>query len=179
MTADAGPPIPPALPPAPQSPPSNGLGLAGFIVSLVGLILTCGILCPVGLVLSLFGLRKEPRGFAIAGTVIGGIGTLFAVVVVGAIVMLVVEGKEAVLHGAGGQLQTVFALTEAEQTIEMERTEKGRLPDEAHGNALIAEIRDGWKRKLRYEPHDDTFTIRSAGPDGVFGNGDDETSDAK
>ena len=178
MSAEAAPPIPP-VPQTPAPPPTNGLGLAGFIVSLVGLILTCGVVCPVGLVLSLFALRKEPRGFAIAGAVIGAIGSLFAIVVVGAIVMLVAEGKEAVLHGAGGQLQTVFALTEAEQTIEMEKADKGRLPDESHGNELISEIRDGWQRALRYEPHDDAFTIRSAGPDGEFGNDDDETSDGK
>jgi len=57
---------------------SNGLGIAGFIVSLVGW-LTCGLLCPVGLILSVIGLFKQPRGMAIAGSVIGGFGSLFLV----------------------------------------------------------------------------------------------------
>jgi hypothetical protein len=58
-----------------QQTPSNGLGTAGFIVSLVGLV-TCGLLCPIGLLLSVFGLLKPPRGFAIAGTLIGGLGSI-------------------------------------------------------------------------------------------------------
>ena len=72
---------------APELPPpsSNGLGLAGFIVSLLGVFCVC--LSPIGLVLSLVGLSRRPRGFAIAGTVLGaiglalgcGLGTYFAI----------------------------------------------------------------------------------------------------
>jgi hypothetical protein len=86
--------------------------------------------------------------------------------------------KEAVKTGSG-PLQTVFSMTEAQSTIEMEKAEKGRLPDAAHGNELIAQIHDGWKHALRYEPHEDSFTIRSAGADGVFDTADDETTDGK
>jgi len=55
-------------------PPSetNGLAIAGFVLSLVG----CG---PVGMILSLIALNsknKENRGLAIAGAVIGGISTV-------------------------------------------------------------------------------------------------------
>ena len=50
----------------PKKPETNGLGLAGFIVSLVG-ICSGGVLSPIGLVLSIVGLFREPRGFAIAG----------------------------------------------------------------------------------------------------------------
>ncbi len=57
---------------------SNGMGTAGFVLSLIGWV-TCGVLCPVGLLFSLVGLNREPRGLAIAGTVIGGIGTLLVV----------------------------------------------------------------------------------------------------
>src|SRR5690348_9132833 len=73
----------PQQPMQPQAPvthvfvnaqPTNGLGLAGFITSLVGIV-TCGVIAPIGLVLSLFGLMKPPRGFAIAGTIIGLIGS--------------------------------------------------------------------------------------------------------
>ena len=61
--------------------PSNGLGIAGFICSLVGLFLCGGIICPVGLILSAMGLRKEPKGLAIAGLIIGLIGTLLLVTI--------------------------------------------------------------------------------------------------
>ena len=59
-----------------QPAPTNGLGIAGFIVSLVG-FLSCGLLSPIGFLLSLVGLTKQPRGFAIAGALIGAIGTLW------------------------------------------------------------------------------------------------------
>ncbi len=54
---------------------TNGFGLAGFIISLVS-VLTFFLLSPVGLILSIIGLRKAPRGLAIAGVVIGGCFTL-------------------------------------------------------------------------------------------------------
>src|SRR5688572_31071314 len=71
----------PAYTPPPVAPPasSNGLGVAGLIVSIVGW-LTCGLLCPIGVLLSLFGLFKRPRGLAIAGLVVGLAGSLFLVV---------------------------------------------------------------------------------------------------
>src|SRR4051794_20572043 len=69
----------PYNPPTPA--PTNGLGIAGFVVSLVGLILTGGILCPIGLLLSLFALFRRPRGFAIAGFIIGIIGSLALIAV--------------------------------------------------------------------------------------------------
>ena len=55
---------------------SNPAGTAGFVISLFGLLLTCGILCPLGLFFSLVGLTKSPRGTAVAGTILGLIGTL-------------------------------------------------------------------------------------------------------
>ncbi len=54
---------------------TNGFGLAGFIISLVS-VLTMFLLAPVGLILSIIGLRKAPRGLAIAGVIIGGFFTL-------------------------------------------------------------------------------------------------------
>src|SRR5882724_11802812 len=62
-------------PQQPQAPATNGMGLAGFIISLIGW-LTCGVLCPIGLIFSAIGMRKEPRGMAIAGFVIGLLGTI-------------------------------------------------------------------------------------------------------
>ena len=165
-------------PAAMQSAPSNGLGMAGFVVSLVGLVMTCGLLCPVGFILSLFGLRKEPRGFAIAGAVIGGIGSIFAAVWGLAIVATFMVAKTAIEENAG-PVTTTFALLEASRAIQMEQAERGRLPTAAEGNAAIEELRDGWERPLQYEPSGDAFTVRSAGPDGVFGNADDETQEVR
>jgi hypothetical protein len=58
-----------------QRSTTNGMGLAGFILSLVGLF-SAGCLSPIALVFSLIGLAKEPRGFAIAGLVISLVSLL-------------------------------------------------------------------------------------------------------
>lgn len=65
---------------------SNGLGTAGFITSLLGLLLSWvpilgRILWLVGALLSLIGVFKSPRGLAISGLILSlitlGIGMLF------------------------------------------------------------------------------------------------------
>lgn len=65
---------------------SNGLGTAGFITSLLGLLLSWvpvlgWILWLVGTLLSLIGVFKNPRGLAITGLILSlitlGIGMLF------------------------------------------------------------------------------------------------------
>lgn len=49
-----------------QEEPSNKVGLVGFIISLVSII-GCGVLSIVGVIVSLVGLFKKPRGLAITG----------------------------------------------------------------------------------------------------------------
>lgn len=65
---------------------SNGLGTAGFITSLLGLLLSWvpvlgWILWLVGALLSLIGVFKSPRGLTITGIILSlitlGIGMLF------------------------------------------------------------------------------------------------------
>ena len=54
---------------------SNGLAIAGFVCSLLGLF-TGFLLSPIGLILSLVALgRPGGRGFAVAGVVIGLLGS--------------------------------------------------------------------------------------------------------
>ena len=60
--------------------PSNGLGTAGFICSLIG-FLTCGTLSPLGLLFSLIAVFKRPRGFAIAGLILGLLGSWFFIAI--------------------------------------------------------------------------------------------------
>jgi hypothetical protein len=61
----------PAKKPEDSKHPTNAMAIAGFVVSLVG----CG---PVGLILSLVALNSQNqanRGLAIAGAIIGGLGS--------------------------------------------------------------------------------------------------------
>lgn len=79
MSANLPPPPPPTGPfvPAAAPPPlgSNSMGVAGFVLSLASFA-TCGCLSPVALVVSLFGLRREPKTLAVAGVVLSLLGFL-------------------------------------------------------------------------------------------------------
>lgn len=65
-----------------QPQQSNGLGVAGFVISLIGLLLCGGFLCPLGLLLSFIAMFKEPRGMAVAGFLIGLLGTGVSILIV-------------------------------------------------------------------------------------------------
>jgi len=150
-------------PPPPLRSQTNGLGIGGFVVSLVG-ILTCGVISPIALILSLLALKKQPRGLAIAGTVIGGVGTLLVAGIAVAWVTIP-EIKQV--------FQTSIAMAEAHTIIESNRGENDALPSDEEGNRLIEDIEDGWGNPLQYELDGETFIVRSAGPDGEFDTADD------
>ena len=68
----------------------NGIGTAGFILALLGLIFSWVpvldyILWFLGALFSFIGVFKKPRGLAIAGLIISFIGIIVILVVLGAI----------------------------------------------------------------------------------------------
>ena len=72
-----------------QEAKSNGAGVAGFILALIGLFFGWipffgWILWLLGLIFSIIGVFKKPKGFAIAGLVISLIGVLFLLVLAAA-----------------------------------------------------------------------------------------------
>ena len=69
---------------------SNGIGVAGFILALIGLffgwIPVIGwIIWILGLILSFIGVFKSPRGMAIAGLIISLIGFIITFLILGSI----------------------------------------------------------------------------------------------
>lgn len=67
---------------------TNGFGLAGFIISLLCLLgcwvpVANWIMWTLGLVFSLIGVFRQPRGFAIAGLCISCASLIMILVVVG------------------------------------------------------------------------------------------------
>lgn len=74
--------------------PSNGLGVAGFVLSLVG-FLSCGLLSPLALLLSFIALFKPPRGLAIAGFVLGLVGSWWVFLGGGLVMVLGLIGLSA------------------------------------------------------------------------------------
>jgi len=167
--------------PQPQygQPESNGLGLAGFIVSLVGLLVCGGLLSPIGLIMSLFAIRKEPKGFAIAGIVLGIIGSLWfflAFFVFGAAILALLGlGMVAAVVMAAAQIgQNAVSVYE---DIEAYYDANGKAPAVLTeiGAYTPAQLEDNWGTPIRYEvsPDGQEIWIRSDGKDKTPGTGDD------
>lgn len=171
--------VPPVPPPHTQvivqtpQQPTNGLGLAGFITSLVGLV-SCGFLSPVGLLLSLIGLLKRPRGFAIAGTVLGLLGSAF-LAFVGFTLVLGLFGLGKAVETLGKEFETISAGQKAARVITDERTRTGSLPSDEAGTALIKSHVDAWGNPMRYKRSGMDFSIISNGADGEPGTDDDRS----
>lgn len=69
---------------------TNGLGVAGFVLALLGLILCwvpilSWLIWLLGFLFSLIGIFKRPRGLAAAGLIISVINFIFLVALVGLI----------------------------------------------------------------------------------------------
>jgi hypothetical protein len=150
----------------PQEPRSNGLGVAGFVVSLVGLF-TCGCLSVVGLGLSSFALARKPRGFAIAGFIIGLFGLLellavgvFVLVYGGLIIGPAVEDG----HKVSIEIKTY------------QQNHNGAMPTSwADLPAMSGGIKDRWGHPYHYKLLSDgkRVELTSDGPDGRPGTDDD------
>ncbi len=160
-----------------QPPQANSLGVAGFVVSLSGMIVCLGLICPIGLVLSLIALTMSPRGYAIAGCIIGLLGSIL-----GALTILVVSGvigNGLFFNPYFSQSQTSLAIDSASYDIDTHFTNNNStLPDEPSGNTLISAYTDEWGNALKYEPTPGSTTdyaITSPGEDGLFATSDDMT----
>lgn len=76
-----------------QQKKGNGLGTAGFVCALIGLILCWvpvvdWILWLLGVIFSFIGVFRAPRGLAIAGLVISFIGIIIIIAVAGSVLAL-------------------------------------------------------------------------------------------
>lgn len=180
---------------------SNPLGLAGFIVSLIG-FLAGGILCPIGFILSLFALGRRPRGFAIAGAIIGFLGScggLIVFMIFGSAIlaMLGIATAGAAIAGANGAGGPVALPSHRDAVLaEMARAReaiRAREPAGPAGSPLplhLAQVEvvqpggrrvpfisltDPWGESYAYvySIGADAFDLASSGPDRKLGTADD------
>lgn len=76
-----------------QNNPSNGMGITGFVISLISLIMCCGSLSWLSLIFSIIGMSKAKKingaghGLSVAGLVISIIGLLIFLFYFGSIFM--------------------------------------------------------------------------------------------
>lgn len=174
---------PAALHPAPRTESSNGLAVAAFVVSLVGLLVTGGLLSPIGLILGLVALgRPAGRGFAITAVILGLIGScgaIVAVVVAAVFGFGLVIAAIAFMAGAAGSMehiQTAVSMTGVAAQVAEFRERTGAFPDSLDQLSLTAEdLKDPWGNPLAYESGggDLGFDLVSPGPDGLGGTEDD------
>ena len=71
---------------APQAQKNNGMGIAGFVLALVALFsswvpIARWIVWLLGLIFSLIGLGKEPKGFAVAGLILSLVGIILIITI--------------------------------------------------------------------------------------------------
>ena len=166
-------------PAVPSADRSNTLGIAGFITSLVGFALTGGLLCPVGLILSLVALRRQPRGFAIAGVVLGLMGScggcLIALFVLPAIAIAIAGGATVLtaaafmLVGGTPAIETFDHMFQIQREIKVYEKQHGAPPPSLSDLNLPADILDdGWGTPLQYQvsgnPPTQSWTLQTAGP---------------
>jgi hypothetical protein len=131
------------------------------------------MLSPIGLLFSLIGLTKRPRGLAIAGTILGALGSVW-LVFAGFAMVAGFAGLKKAVNTAAGIVNTQAAGQLAADAIDQERARLGgSLPSESAGNELIKRHLDAWKHPLRYKPSGTTFTLVSDGPDGKPDSDDD------
>ncbi|MCH8270058.1 MAG: type II secretion system protein GspG [Planctomycetes bacterium] len=153
---------------------TNGLGVAGFVVSLLGLV-SCGLISPIGLVMSAVAMKREPKGLAIAGFVIGLIGSLW-------LIPLFAFGLLGVFLPAIGA--ALVAADKVDASVEMSSisvevrayvNENGSPPEALGELSLDTDLQtDPWGNPYRYLVDESgTWTLSSDGADGVAGTDDD------
>lgn len=163
---------------------SNGLGVAGFFIALIGLVIPTGIVALLGLLVSLVALGKAPRGFAGMGVVIGLLGTVFWAVLTGvAVLAAVAVGVVALVFSAGMFIVTQPEIVEVTSDmvnmslalVEYQK-DNGKLPQEVAVLGLgVSTMTDPWGNAYRYEVIDEDpgFDVISSGSDGIPGTADD------
>lgn len=164
----------------------DSFGIAGFIMSLLGILGTCSgvgfclFLCPIGLFFSIIAARKSLRGFALAGLVLGGIGTfgcgiLFVLAMVLGIGFLAILGISFfwIVPSAGEQLDNIRKISNEVQF--WKEANKNLLPSDEQGDEIISYLlKPNEKEKYDYDLLDEKrYKISSSGLDWFIGNGND------
>ena len=169
-TLDTNPPLAPVPVHAIEPLPENRMAIAGFIMSMIGIV-TCGTLSIIGVILSAIGIRKQPKGFAVAGLIVGLIGLieLAAIIMFSFASYRFTQGIVQIANTANAQ----FQLQQEAAAIGDKWEELGRIPSQAEGDKVLSGSTDNWANPICYETDGSSFTIRSWGADGISHTGDD------
>lgn len=147
------------------------LATIGLLLATVGTVLTCGLLAPIGLAVSLFALKDKPRKTAIAGVMIGTMGVCLLCVLAFAVYGIYFMSAEE--EHPIAELMDKVPLQRAQAQIEDWRKQNAKPPSFDVGQRLIDDIPDRWGRPILYLPVEEGYFILSAGEDGELLTADD------
>ncbi len=139
---------------------SNPLGIVGFVLSLL-----C-VTSPIGLLISLIALMKSPRGFAIAGVLIGLVFS--AILAVGVWIVLLILPY---LQETGTVIEDADSLR---NKISAYQTTNNGTPPTSLDDLNWTDT-DPWGNSyvLVVDPSDKSWTLTTLGPDSVADTFDD------
>ena len=158
---------------------SNTCGVIGMILSIIGVCL-CGLwlFTIPGLIISLIGLRKEPKTAAITGSVLGGLGIL-EFLILGPLLLGLLLPALGTARARASDIATTKQIEFIQYAAEEYKTEKGTYPTSfavLEEDSYIGpdQTKDAWDTELKFEGGGDTRPIiTSAGRDKEFGTDDD------
>lgn len=120
-----------------QNQGSSALGIAGLIFSILGWF-TCGLLCIPGALLSFAGLfSSKPKGYAVAGLIVGFPGVLFFLFA-GSAMLLSALGIGAAASQAVADAKTKMAQAQAQASQQI--TQPETVEEEAPQNVAAEQI---------------------------------------
>lgn len=142
------------------APRSNPAGIVGFVLAFC--------VPPLGFLISLIAVFKRPRGFAVAGLIIGAIGSIIA-----AVVVYFAAALGPFMAGTFMDFELI-----KQGVSDYRGKNAGQLPADLSLTTIPAEaLQDHWGNAWMYTPASDNsdFTLVSAGFDGIAGTADDIT----
>lgn len=146
-------------------PQKNRLGTAGFVLSILG-ILTCGVLSPIALIVSLMGLSKEPKATAKGGTFLSAMGCiLLGATIYFGTPFLTATYKEA---------EILVHAMEAGQELQNEVGDASKVSKATRSKILSSNL-DPWQREFSFTQLEGEFELCTAGADGEFDSDDDRS----
>ena len=165
-----------------QQTGTNRCGVIGMILSIVG-VCTCGLwlFTIPGLIISLIGLRKEPKTAAITGSVLGGIGIL-EFLILGPLMLGILLPALARAQNMARETKTESHITLIHHASDAYHAKHNKYPKSFEklqdGEYIDSEsTMDAWDHQMTFEGGGKSSPIiTSAGRDGEFGTDDDLTS---
>ena len=167
-----------------RSEPTTGnrTGVVGLVLSCIGLFI-CIFALP-GLIVSIIGMRKEPKTAALIGVIVGSIGMLMSVLLIPLVIGLMLPAlddarEQARIASEQGNINRMHkALNDYAASDEHAENQAAGTPHAAWDGDNVRKKYgpDSWGTPYRVEGDGTTVpTIKSAGPDGTHDTKDDIT----